>query len=1138
MRQLVKINKINKLIKHPNADRLQIASVGLWEVITSVGQFEELDDALYCEIDSLLPLDDPRFAFLIGRNQYNIDGKEYSRLKTMRLRKALSQGLLLPIKEFQKEVDEFLSPDNTRSLQEIIGIIKYDPPEYSPNGSNASRSGPGKPFPYFVPKTDQERIQNITEEYRDAAFSEELFEITYKLDGCFLYKTLIPTWDGSSVFIGDIVSKGLRPTLVGVDENGKIVPAEITHVFNNGTKKDWVDIRFNPIAGSGIIGKSGKLRCTPNHKIFKKDLTEISAMHLEANNEVLMYSDTCDKNAKHYIYSSLLGDGCIPTKYSKACSFTESHLHAQSEYNEYIASILGPLYCATRVQTSGYGSSMSHIFSKKTLDMNCFRDEWYGINGKKLPDDISWINDFTIAKWYTDDGSLSHSEFQNDRATFASNAFSLGDNIRLQKLLEEKYSVSVSIQNCKGYSLRINYDDNSISKFWKAIAPYIHDTFKYKLPKEYRDIQFIGYPQCGIEKTLIPVSVISVDHVTLSKENFNQGSVGFDIETNTHNYFCGGLLVHNSSITMYVKDNTLGVCSRNFEFNIPFDYTEWPNIENHFIKAALAEGVLFKLILAHSRLKHNFALQGELCIAKGTLISTPHGLIPIEEINTNDEVYSNGEITNVCKVFNNGIKNTFLYTLDTGASIRMTPEHRVFVFDKTGKLYKKAIKDVSPDEYLVTYLNSPSLNTDYINLMHDTILVDDYSSRKNTCDFPNILNEEFAYFLGIFYAEGCVINNNKKNLLKLSITLHKDEINISNRIKAFLDTVFIGSHGFNERVLESVNTRIIEIYSVDFVYYLSQNGFLKEKSDSLIFPELINISPQSVINAFISGFLDGDGDSCVKKLRISSNSASFLKMIQFHMLNVGCPTYLRCRANSNGKVLYGYNILSFIDNYNTLLSQSFKWQNGDKPIKSYYSYPFKYCDSLEVDEKVKIMSNINNGIYRLGNTSFNNLKKIIELSSNENLVNYFKLVSKHFLPTKIVSVSNEQLVQVYDLQVNNESHSYVANSLYVSNCGPGIQSNFEGLNKHEIYIYDIYDIDNKRYMTPHGRRALLEDLDIKQVPVFKYGALDKDIHKTLEMADGPSGLNGKFREGLVFKSLFRDFSFKAIGNSYLEKTDR
>lgn len=185
MRQLARIVTINKLDKHPNADRLQIAQVGLWNIVTAIDTHKIGGQAIFFEIDSMLPLSDERFAFLAGRKDYVVNGITYARLKTIRLRGVLSQGLLVPADLFEKEIAEFQKEDNTLSLQEILGVIKYEPPEDNFGGSNRIKNTPGntRPFPHFIPKTDQERIQNIVAEYEQSARLKELFEITYKLDG-------------------------------------------------------------------------------------------------------------------------------------------------------------------------------------------------------------------------------------------------------------------------------------------------------------------------------------------------------------------------------------------------------------------------------------------------------------------------------------------------------------------------------------------------------------------------------------------------------------------------------------------------------------------------------------------------------------------------------------------------------------------------------------------------------------------------------------------------------------------------------------------------------------------------------------------------------------------------------------------
>lgn len=63
-------------------------------------------------------------------------------------------------------------------VTELLGIKKYEPP------IPAELSGKVKgPFPGFIPKTNEERIQNLTSEYEDYKKSGKKFYVTEKLDG-------------------------------------------------------------------------------------------------------------------------------------------------------------------------------------------------------------------------------------------------------------------------------------------------------------------------------------------------------------------------------------------------------------------------------------------------------------------------------------------------------------------------------------------------------------------------------------------------------------------------------------------------------------------------------------------------------------------------------------------------------------------------------------------------------------------------------------------------------------------------------------------------------------------------------------------------------------------------------------------
>jgi RNA ligase (TIGR02306 family) len=105
--------------------------------------------------------------------------------------------------------------------------------------------------------------------------------------------------------------------------------------------------------------------------------------------------------------------------------------------------------------------------------------------------------------------------------------------------------------------------------------------------------------------------------------------------------------------------------------------------------------------------------------------------------------------------------------------------------------------------------------------------------------------------------------------------------------------------------------------------------------------------------------------------------------------------------------------------------------------------------------------------------------------------------------------------------------------------GPSIQKNFEGVTENQFYIYDIYLIDEQKYMLPAERQVFCKRHSLQHVPLASTHAvtLPVDVATAIIDADGPSGLNGKYREGFVYKSMDRDFSFKVVSNAYLLKEE-
>lgn len=106
--------------------------------------------------------------------------------------------------------------------------------------------------------------------------------------------------------------------------------------------------------------------------------------------------------------------------------------------------------------------------------------------------------------------------------------------------------------------------------------------------------------------------------------------------------------------------------------------------------------------------------------------------------------------------------------------------------------------------------------------------------------------------------------------------------------------------------------------------------------------------------------------------------------------------------------------------------------------------------------------------------------------------------------------------------------------------GPGIQKNKYNLKDHELYVFNVYDINKGEYFSVEERQTFCEELGLQHVPVIdEVYLVDISIDNWLKFAEGKSALNNQTeREGLVFKRVDDCcVNFKCISNRFLLKTD-
>jgi len=172
MRSLVTIQKVKSITQIPDSDFLELAHIMGWQCVAKKGEFKEGDLGIYFEVDSFLPVDE-RYEFLRASSfRDNVDNGQGFRIKTMKMRGQLSQGLLLPLDKFP----ELTGCEEGTDVTEKLNVKKW----YIPETANAGGTIIGE-RPYGIPASDEIRIQSALELLEQ--LNGKPYYITTKMDG-------------------------------------------------------------------------------------------------------------------------------------------------------------------------------------------------------------------------------------------------------------------------------------------------------------------------------------------------------------------------------------------------------------------------------------------------------------------------------------------------------------------------------------------------------------------------------------------------------------------------------------------------------------------------------------------------------------------------------------------------------------------------------------------------------------------------------------------------------------------------------------------------------------------------------------------------------------------------------------------
>lgn len=232
-RKLASVRTIKNKEPIEGADRIELVQVDGWKCVSKKDEFEIGDKCIYFEIDSFLPIED-QFEFLRKSCYKNnsVVGEGF-RIKTIRLRGQISQGLVIPITDKYKDLEE------GTDLTEELGVKKYEIPEtFGPTERKGN-------FPIEIPKTDENRIQNLKSNRNPWMKKEIEYIITEKLEG-----------SSMTVFFNN-GKFGVCSRNMMVDDEGDGTFAKIAKELNLKEKMEHAEVNMaiqGELIGPGVQG--------------------------------------------------------------------------------------------------------------------------------------------------------------------------------------------------------------------------------------------------------------------------------------------------------------------------------------------------------------------------------------------------------------------------------------------------------------------------------------------------------------------------------------------------------------------------------------------------------------------------------------------------------------------------------------------------------------------------------------------------------------------------------------------------------------------------------------------------------------------------------------------------------------------
>jgi anaerobic ribonucleoside-triphosphate reductase/intein/homing endonuclease len=346
-------------------------------------------------------------------------------------------------------------------------------------------------------------------------------------------------------------------------------------------------------------------------------------------------------------------------------------------------------------------------------------------------------------------------------------------------------------------------------------------------------------------------------------------------------------------------------------------------------------------------------------------------------------------------------------TARDGKQMRVTKDHPILILED-GEVKERKAEALKEGDFVLRKVK-----------WEDSLFSINYKEHKGV-----LIDEEYAFMLGLFQAEGC-----KSKAGELCFALHKDELDLVNRVCDFFGLSFIRKQYVDKYHIWDIRVRSI----------CSRIQFKEicEKYEKI--PQVIWNSPLSVMKAYIEGFYAGDGwkysNYTLKKGKgIGINDANLSVELSILHDMIGIPTTYREHSYTSKKgkhvgreffhqvILYQTSVSKHSILYDRIPHQLIKFKRGASHL-------------LRIDKKEKLI-----GIDKLNSLCD---QGYVERAQVDRCMND----PIRYIPIEKVEVLSGEF-KVYDIELPKFNWFVHSQSFISHNCRLKVEINDEELIKH------------------------------------------------------------------------------------------